>query len=215
MMEVKVLSNFLSHFLLKSWGHLDVVRYLTSHCLNVQCTDECGQTPLYLACLNQYHFNTAWYLISDWHCSVKLGQYRAQALLEWAHQKDVLKHSNSEQRGGIILEKGDAKDVLLWAYDNGILLQLISEQLRYIILEKGEAVSLFQWTTSNHHFQIAWYLFGGKGCGIKPGQTDTQALLDWARQENVLQYLNYEQLNRMVLEKDDATCQSLMLWAIQ
>ena len=35
---------------------------------------------------------------------------------------------------------------------------------------------------SNHHFQIAWYLFGGKGCGIKPGQTDTQALLDWARQ---------------------------------
>jgi hypothetical protein len=131
------------------------------------------------------------------------------------HRKDVLKHSNSEQRGGIILEKGDAKDVLLWAYDNGILLQLISEQLRYIILEKGEAVSLFQWTTSNHHFQIAWYLFGGKGCGIKPGQTDTQALLDWARQENVLQYLNYEQLNRMVLEKDDATCQSLMLWAIQ
>ena len=31
------------------------------------------------------HFEVAWYLIRDKHCSVKLGQSDAQALLEWAN----------------------------------------------------------------------------------------------------------------------------------
>jgi ankyrin repeat protein len=93
-----------------------------------KCTDKDGNTPLDLACQNE-HFEVAWYLIHDQHCSVKLGQSDAQALLEWAHREGVLQHLNSKQLSCIVLEKDDAEAVLLWASKEGHL-EVVQHQLR-------------------------------------------------------------------------------------
>jgi hypothetical protein len=74
--------------------------------------DDATCQSLMLWAIQHCHFEIACYLIREKHCSVKLREGAAYALLDWARRNDVLQHL---EHGSIILNQPDAEALLLWA----------------------------------------------------------------------------------------------------
>jgi hypothetical protein len=158
-----------------------VLQYIKSEHLRNILLEKNDAKALLLWASRNHHFEVAWNLIMEKHCSVKLGQSTAQALLDWGHRKGVLQHLKSEQLHRITLERDDTGTPLLWPSQNHhfeVAWYLIGNQ-QCIKFGHSDALPLMHWI---HRKGIMQYLSTDLLCRIVLEKDDATAVLKWASQ---------------------------------